>query len=290
MTISGAAIIRNGVRLGYPFIASIKSVLPLTDEFIVGVGDSDDDTRARIAAIGDPRIKIIDTVWDMRNRSGGTVLSVETNRVLRQCTGDWIFYIQSDEAVHEADHGQIRAAVAAAERRNELDGLFFRYHHFYGSYATVQPGRNWYRREVRLIRNGRGTVSHGDAQGFRRNGEKIRAADSGAWVYHYGWARPPAVMMEKIKSFHQFWHDDAWIQQHCANADVAAYFTDLGNLRPFTGTHPAVMREIIAGDSPAFISACRERYLQGRSLSAAVRDWVRNRPFGGHDNFTPCAG
>ena len=35
----------------------------LVDEFVVAVGRSDDDTLARVKAIGDPKIRIIETVW-----------------------------------------------------------------------------------------------------------------------------------------------------------------------------------------------------------------------------------
>ncbi len=59
MKISGFTFIRNGTLLGYPFIESILSALPICDEFIVAVGDSEDDTLARIQAIGSNKIRII---------------------------------------------------------------------------------------------------------------------------------------------------------------------------------------------------------------------------------------
>ena len=34
MKISGFTFLRNGQRLGYPFVASIRSILPLVDEFV----------------------------------------------------------------------------------------------------------------------------------------------------------------------------------------------------------------------------------------------------------------
>ena len=174
MKISGAAIIRNGVKYGYPFIESIKSMLPICDEFIVGVGDSDDGTRDRITGINDPKIKIIDTKWDMSRRSGGLILSEQTNIVLKECSGDWVFYIQSDEVADEREFDKVRNTLKLCEKHPDIEGIAFEYVHFYGSYFTVQAGRNWYQREVRIIRNNRGIVSHGDAQGFRKNGKKIK--------------------------------------------------------------------------------------------------------------------
>ena len=290
MNISGATIIRNGVKLGFPFIEAIRSVLPLCDEFIVAVGDSQDETRKQIQALADPRIRIIDTVWNMSRRTGGKVLSEETNKAIAECKGDWVFYIQSDEAVHEHEYTTIRGALKRAQERPDIDGIAFNYFHFYGSYSTVQAGRNWYRQEVRLVRNHCGIRSHGDAQGFRRGNKKIRAINSGAHVYHYGWARPPQVMIEKIKSFHQLWHDDSWIEENCKSSQSEDYFRDLGNLVPFTGTHPSVMSRVAATGFEQFIINCRDHYLKKRSLKQALRDFLRLTPLGEHRNFTLVRG
>jgi hypothetical protein len=166
-----------------------------------------------------------------------------------------------------------------------IEGLVFNYLHFYGSYWTVQTGGNWYRQEVRIVRNGLGIRSHGDAQGFRKDGQKVRAAACGARMYHYGWARPPEVMVEKIRSFHKLWHDDRWIEENCRGTEAAAYFSDLGNLAPYDGDHPAVMADVINRDSLDFITSCRKEYLAHRSLKAAARDLSRRLPFGSHRNF-----
>jgi hypothetical protein len=43
--VSGFSIVKNGLRLGYPFIESLKSLAPLCDELLVAHGDSNDGTR-----------------------------------------------------------------------------------------------------------------------------------------------------------------------------------------------------------------------------------------------------
>ena len=65
MKISGFSFVRNGIKLYYPVAESIRSILPICDEFVVAVGrgDDDDTTRAEIEAIGDPKVRIVDTVW-----------------------------------------------------------------------------------------------------------------------------------------------------------------------------------------------------------------------------------
>jgi len=287
MNISGAAIIRNGVKYGYPFIESIKSILPLCDEFIIGVGDSDDGTREKIEQINDPKIKIIDTKWDMAKRSGGLILSEQTNVVLEKCSGNWIFYIQSDEVADAREFDKIKSCLLVCDTRPDIDGIAFGYVHFYGSYYMVQTGRNWYKREVRMIKNNRGITSHGDAQGFRKNGVKITAASCGAHIYHYGWARPPEVMAEKVKSFHKLWHDDKWVENNCSGKEVKEYFSDLGNIAEFNGCHPRVMEKLVNRNSEEFIRQCVREYIKKRTFKQALKDFSRSLPLDSHKNFKP---
>ena len=53
MKISAFTFIKNGQILGYPFVQSIKSILPIVDEFVVNVGNSEDDTILEIKSIND---------------------------------------------------------------------------------------------------------------------------------------------------------------------------------------------------------------------------------------------
>ena len=57
MKLSGFTYIRNGSSLHYPFIESIKSLLPIVDEYVVLVCDSTDDTKELIENINDHKIK-----------------------------------------------------------------------------------------------------------------------------------------------------------------------------------------------------------------------------------------
>jgi hypothetical protein len=252
---------------------------------VVGVGDSEDGTRAKIEEINDPKIKIIDTKWDMSKRSGGLILSEQTNIVLDKCSRKWIFYIQSDEAVDAREFGAIRKMLTACESRPDIDGIVFEYVHFYGSYYTVQAGRNWYKREVRIIRNRNGIESFGDAQGFKKSGKKINAVNCGAHIYHYGWARPPEVMAEKVKSFHKLWHDDKWIEDNCSGKEIKEFFSDLGNLKDYAGNHPEVMSNLVNKDSVDFIMKCKAEYLKNRSFKQSLKDFSRGLPLDSHRNF-----
>ncbi|HET9868423.1 MAG TPA: hypothetical protein VFQ06_14085, partial [Nitrospira sp.] len=103
MKISGFTFCRNAVKYDYPIVESITSALPLCDEFIVNVGRCGDGTLELIQSIRDPKIKIVESVWDESLRQGGLIYSQQTNIALAHCTGDWAFYIQADEVIHEDD-------------------------------------------------------------------------------------------------------------------------------------------------------------------------------------------
>lgn len=59
MKVSGFTFIRNGSSLGYPFIESIKSILPICDEFIVAIGRSEDDTLKKILALRSKKLRLL---------------------------------------------------------------------------------------------------------------------------------------------------------------------------------------------------------------------------------------
>src|SRR5687768_7544629 len=106
MFISGFTIIRNAIKNDYPIVEAITSILPVVDEMIVLVGDSEDATIDLIKSINDPRIKIHTSVWNKQLQTGGVVLADETNKAfqLTNPIADWAFYIQADEVLHEKYH------------------------------------------------------------------------------------------------------------------------------------------------------------------------------------------
>ena len=155
MKISGFTFVRNGNSLGYPFVPAIRSLLPLCDEIIVNVPRSTDDTLESVKAIGDPKIKILETEWDDNARTGGLVLSHHTNLALEQCSGDWCVYIQADEVLHEDSISAMRSAMERELNNPAVQGLIVDYTHFYGSYWTQTAGFGWYAQEVRVVRGGK---------------------------------------------------------------------------------------------------------------------------------------
>ena len=244
MKVSGFSFVRNGVHFDYPFLESIQSILPLCDEFVVAVGQSNDDTLSLIQRLANPKIKVVETVWDDALRAGGAILADQTNIALDHVTGDWAFYLQADEVVHQDDLPAIRRAMSDFHSNRNIEGLLFSYKHFYGSYAYVGASRRWYRREIRIVRTGVGARSWGDAQGFRIDGRKMRVRLIDASIYHYGWVKSPAKQQLKQKSFNRYWHDDDWMRHNIGDSSEYDYSRG-GRLKTFRGTHPAVMNHRI---------------------------------------------
>ncbi|MCX6235420.1 MAG: glycosyltransferase family 2 protein [Bacteroidetes bacterium] len=246
MKVSGFTFIRNAIKFDYPIVEAITSILPVCDEFIVALGNSEDETEELLKSIGSPKIRIIHTIWDDSLREGGKVLAEETNKALSHISADadWAFYIQGDEVVHEKYLPVIRQAMEQYLNSKDIEGLLFRYIHFYGSYDYSGDSRNWYRREVRVIRNLPGIRSYRDAQGFRRDNRQLRVKAIDAWIYHYGWVKPPSVQQDKLLNFNKYWHDDTWIQEKVPPTGEFDY-SRIDSLSRFDGTHPAVMQERI---------------------------------------------
>lgn len=252
MKISGFTLVRSGTRFDYPYLESIRSLLPIVDELVINVGIGDDDTLARLKKFADEegqgKIRLFESHWpldDPEKKRGGLILSEQTNLALDRCTGDWCVYLQADEVLHEEDHSVIRGMIAECEGRRDVEALVFDYVHFYGSFDVVQKTRSAYRREVRAFKRASGARSVGDAQSFRRpDGSKLRAVRACARVFHYGWVRTPEAMKEKTFFMDQLYHGDPTAQAAASGTPFTGdnyLYKKFWGLERYTGTHPAVM-------------------------------------------------
>ena len=248
MKVSGFSFIRNAEKYDFPIVEAIKSILPICDDFYVAVGKSDDNTLELIKKIAPDKIKIIETVWDDTLREGGKVLAIETNKAFQSISdkSDWAFYIQGDELVHEKYLPEIKRQMQLWQNDAKVDGLLFKYLHFYGSYDYVGSSARWYPNEIRVVKNNKKIYSYRDAQGFRKNdNEKLRVKPIDAYMYHYGWVKPPEVQKEKIGNSIKLWYPDSWTDKYKKNIDNFDY-SNIDALEYFKGTHPQVMQDLIA--------------------------------------------
>ena len=250
--ISGFTIIRNGVQYDYPFIESLRSMLPVIDELVINVGYGTDDTLNEVKKLitneaSDKKIVLFESHWPLDNpekQKEGRILSEQTNLALEKCANDWCLYLQADEVLSEEDHAKILNMTKKFTNDPKVDGLLFDYNHFYGSFDIIQHSRSAYRREVRMIKKSSGCHSIGDAQSFRRsNGSKPSVVHCGAKIYHYGWVRTPEAMKEKTAFMDTLYHGKSK-DGSIATGDNYRYKKILG-LFPFTGNHPQYMHERI---------------------------------------------
>lgn len=264
--ISGFSICRNAVRFDYPIVEVIRSALPLVDEFVVNVGQSDDGTLELIRSIDPAKVRVVESVWDDSMKQDGLLFSFETNKALAQCTGDWALYLQADEVLHEAELDRIRQSVRAHHSDPRVVGLTFRYLHFYGDYRSTNPW--FYHKAVRLIRNNGEVESCGDAVGFWLKADrgylqgphKDRLRPTGATIYHYGWVKHPKVLLEKFRYQVARHHGEQPGEEQARMLARDAYeFEEYDIMRNFTGTHPAVMAQRVSGYPP--IKPWRNRWL-----------------------------
>ena len=245
MKVSGFTFIRNGSLLGYPFIESIRSALPICDEFIVAVGDSEDDTLARIQAINSDKIRIIQTQWNEKMQDRGFVYAQQKMIAQYNCTGDWAFYLEGDEILHEDDLPKIRAAMEKHLDNPEVEALAFDYLHFFGSPDWLAISQGWYKQECRIIRN---TIRSWAPDGLyfvvmdkNKKGRYPKAALIGAPIYHYGHVRSIQAMREKNQRIGKYWN----LNHPLFNG----YQIDPQALKPFNGSHPKVARSWLENEA-----------------------------------------
>jgi len=267
MKISGFTFIKNAVINGYPIVEAITSILPVVDEMIVLVGDCNDDTLGLIEAIGDAKIKIHYSIWDKSLRKGGTVLAVETDKAFNLIDPEstWAFYIQADEVIHEKYYNVIKKGCEQYKDDLKVQGLLFKYLHFYGTYDYVGDSRKWYNKEVRIIRNDKSIHSYKDAQGFRVGKTKLNVKPIDAFVYHYGWVKSPEQMMKKSKNMGLLWNTDEEAQSFLQLPDYFDY-SDFDSLAKFTETHPSVMKSRVEAKTWDVELDITKKKLKGKKL------------------------
>lgn len=248
MKVSGFSFIRNAIKFQYPIAEALLSILPLCNEVVVAVGNSEDNTRDLVASIDPKKIKIIDTVWDESLKDGGRVLASETDKAFKAVAvdSDWCIYIQGDEVLHEAYHKEVMDAMQKWKNSKEVDGLLFNYRHFYGSFDYIGTSSHWYRKEIRVIKNSASIYSYRDAQGFRKgNNEKLQVKSLNAYIHHYGWVREPKAMQAKYNNFGRYWAGDKQTTDEAKIYSGEFDYSKIDALEKFAGTHPKVMQQRI---------------------------------------------
>lgn len=260
MRISGFTMVKNAGKLYYPIREVILSILPIVDEFVVALGDcdADDNTQELIESIGSDKIKIIHTVWDITKWPNGMENAHQTDIAKNACTGDWLIHLQADELIHEKYHDTIVKNCAKYLNDKRVDGFLFHYKHFFGDYDHYMNSHAWYPYEIRIVRNNPDIHSFQSAQTFRKipnfdgfsyrkkeGSEKLNVVKLDAYIYHYGWVRPPHLMQRKSKALDTIHKGANRVEEIYSNRADYFDYGCLYALPKFTETHPAVMQEMV---------------------------------------------
>lgn len=245
MKISGCTIVKNAIRLEYPVVESIKSILPIVDEYVVLVGKSEDGTLDMIKDIGSDKVRILENEWRDDFKKGGEIFSHLANIALSECKGDWTFFLQADEVIHEKDLPELERLIAECDKKPSVMAISLRFIHFYGDYQTRTP--YMHRKACRIIRNNGEVVNIWDGVAFGMRGAPRRILEgpkehyvkSKVPVYHYTSVKDPSKLLEKQNQFDVHYRGDQAQR-------VDSYEYDLSMVKRFTKSHPKVMEKRIA--------------------------------------------
>ncbi len=311
VSISGFTMVKNADKLYYPIKASIASILPIVDEYVVALGDcdADDRTEQEILSLNSDKIRIMRTKWDLSKYPNGTENAHQTDIAKEACSGDWLFYLQADEVIHEKYHHTIVQRCVELIDDEEVEGLLFKYLHFWGDYEHHHVCHGWYPREIRIIRNDPEIHSWESAQSFRRipdfdyvnyrqqeNTFKLKVALLDAYVYHYGWVRPPHYMQNKRKALDTIHKGSKRVKEMYSGQNDQFDYGPLNLAKKFNGSHPKVMKEWIAnfdwadqlyekGSIPKNRNAFKHEKIKYRLLTLIEQGLMGGRSLGGFNNY-----
>jgi glycosyltransferase involved in cell wall biosynthesis len=167
MKISGYTTVRNGVEMDYPFEAAIRSLLDFCDEVVVvDSSDKQDGTSERLEALAneDKRVQVfqVEVPWDAPNFG---IYDGQMKALAReQCTGDFLFQLDSDEVVQPGSRGKIEEILKKVNYLKETPLLALPVVEYWGGPSKVRIDVNpW---KWRLSRNDT-NITHGIPQKLR---------------------------------------------------------------------------------------------------------------------------
>ncbi len=217
----GVLILRNGVKLGYPFELAIRSLQRVCPVTVVSVDPtSEDDSVQRVQALQPTHVYLSE--WDMCNHhgDGGDEVSIQTKKVCdwvhATLAPEWIFSLQADEILHENDVEEIQASTL----RRDADAFTLSRLYFYGGLHQIRT--NWTLPISRLFRPQAytpdfysGAMTFIPREGFTHREQPLRAA-----IYHYSRVGDPLLVAQRGRNLDTFYHPPGKV---LPEAQVAPY-------------------------------------------------------------------
>jgi glycosyltransferase involved in cell wall biosynthesis len=272
MKVSGFTFVRNAISNGYPLRESILSLLPIVDEYVIAIGDSDDTTEELIESINSPKIKVIQTTWNPRMQDRGFVYGQQKMIAQYSCSGDWLFYLEADEVLHENDLAVIYDKMVDFHLNERVEALYFEFLHFYGS--PWHLGIAGYRKAPRIIKSSIRSIAP-DGLFFivleqNKKGRYPIAADTGCPIYHYGHCRKISYTNKKLAEVGRFWGHSHLPRSGYEN--ISKY-----EIKRFEGGHPLVMKDWLENSAEVEFEPDPNYRMSFRDHRNRLRFWLESK-------------
>jgi len=195
--VSGLTIVRNAISNGYMIAEVIDTLAAVAEhQIVVCDGHSDDGTYEYLQTRND--IELFQDRWDLESENGLEFAKI-TNLGLKRCTGDYIFYLQADELIHEDQIEQLKELIQSGK----YNSISCKFNHIrYDLEFALTEG---YQRAARVIKNNVGISSAYDGYDFQGSGMHPQCI-SGVNIYHYGYVFLENIMRKMINHSDNFYN------------------------------------------------------------------------------------
>jgi glycosyltransferase involved in cell wall biosynthesis/tetratricopeptide (TPR) repeat protein len=270
MRVSLCLIVKNEeANLGH----CLKSAADLVDEIVVADTGSTDRTKEIAASFG-PKVKIVDFPWC-------DDFAAARNESLRHASGDWIFWMDADDVLDEANREKLRALFGSLRAEKAA----------YSMKCLCLPdpvhGADTLVDHVRLFRNDpkvrwRYRVHEQILPAVRESGATVRFAS--VVVTHTGY-RDPALRRKKLERDLRLLE-----KERTAQPDDPFTLFNLGQVMQEMGRHAEALpylrrslersgpRDSIVRKLYALMVGCHRALRQGKEAEAACAEGLRVCP------------
>lgn len=257
--LTGHLIIRNGDYYDYCWREAVESIIEWCDEFVLLEAHSDrDDTYEHCLTLAEkhPNLRVIRGEWEDGEPKGYEYrrLARLTNQCIEACETKWNWAIQGDEAYHEQGIESVRHIVEGRTRWGSKPmAAMFRFIHLVGNPQTQFPFV--YQASIRMARTDSTWRSDNDGwrMHFTDKADDFQIHMEYPVCFHYGKLGHPMKKLIKQADFQMLFTSHGFPDQRVLDMvedgggmNYAYLFEatmNEGLFTPYTGTHPAVMKD-----------------------------------------------